>query len=136
VIAWANDHRGEAIAHTMGMTTFAIANVYWALTVKDDRRSVFSLDTFDDRRLVMMTGMSAVAILLGTQLGLLNRLLDTVGLDLHQWLICIAAAGTIVVVSEIRKLMLRRRDAETTDGGADADPPDAATVAGAAAAAA
>jgi Ca2+-transporting ATPase len=136
VIAWANDHRGEAIAHTMGMTTFAIANVYWALTVKDDRRSVFSLDTFDDRRLVLMTGMSAVAILLGTQLGLLNRLLDTVGLDLHEWLICIASAATIVVVSEIRKFMLRRREAQNPDAGADAVAADAVKAPTAATAAA
>jgi Ca2+-transporting ATPase len=110
VIDWANDHRGSAVAHTMGLTTFSIANVYYALAAKDEKRSVFSLDTFDDRRFVLTTGLSIIAILLGTQLGLLNRILDTVGLDLHEWLICIVSALTILVATEIRKLVIRRRE--------------------------
>ncbi len=110
VIAWANGAHGAAIAHTMGLTTFSVANVYYALCAKDDRRSVFSLDTFDDHRLVLTTGMSIAAIILGTQLGLLNKIINTVGLNLHEWLICIIAAVTIVVASEVRKLVLRRRE--------------------------
>ncbi|MGO9976862.1 MAG: cation transporting ATPase C-terminal domain-containing protein [Solirubrobacteraceae bacterium] len=110
VIAWANDAHGAAIAHMMGLTTFSIANVYYALCAKDDRRSVFSLDTFDDHRLVLTTGMSIAAIILGAQLGLLNKIIDTVGLNLHEWLICIIAALTIVVASEARKLIIRRRE--------------------------
>jgi Ca2+-transporting ATPase len=115
VIAWASDNRTEAIAHTMGLTTFSLANVYYALSVKDERRSVFSLDTFDDRRFLMTTGLSLLAILLGTQLGLLNRILHTVGLDLHEWLICIVSALTIVVVWELRKWLVRRREPEPSE---------------------
>ncbi|HYB29379.1 MAG TPA: cation-transporting P-type ATPase [Solirubrobacteraceae bacterium] len=110
VIAWANDAHGSAVARTMGMTTFAIANVYYALTVKHERRSVFSLDTFDDHRCRTATGLGLTAILLGAQLGLLNKILKTVGLNLHEWLICIVAAATIIIASEIRKLILRRRE--------------------------
>jgi Ca2+-transporting ATPase len=114
VIAWAADHRDTAIAHTMGLTTFSIANVYYALGCKDDRGSVFSLDTFDDHRFLLTTGMSIAAILLGTQLGLFNRILHTVGLDLHEWLICIISALTIIIAVEIRKL-IRRRQGESTE---------------------
>jgi Ca2+-transporting ATPase len=113
VIDWGNDNHGAAVAHTMGLATFSLANVYYALTVKNELRSVFSLDTFDDRRFVLTTGMSIAAIVLGTQLGLLNKILHTVGLNLHEWLICIVAALTIVVASEIRKLILRRRTQAT-----------------------
>jgi Ca2+-transporting ATPase len=111
VIAWAKDAHGAAIARTMGLTTFSLANVYYAIAARDDLRTMFSLDTFADRRFLAMTGMSLVAIVLGTQLGLLNRILQTVGLNFHEWLICILSALTIVVASEIRKLLLRRRDA-------------------------
>jgi Ca2+-transporting ATPase len=126
VIDWGNDNHGAAIAHTMGLTTFSLANAYYAICCKDDRNTIFSLDTFDDHRFVLTTGMSFAAILLGTQLGLFNRLLDTVGLNLHQWLICILAALTIVIASEVRKLIIRRREPET-------EPELTATTAGAAA---
>ena len=51
-----------------------------------------------------------IAIILAPQLDLLNRILETVPLTLHQWLICIVAALTAVVASEIRKAILRRRE--------------------------
>ena len=45
----------------MGVTTFALANVLLAYAVKDPLRSVFSLDTFADRRLLQMSAISVVA---------------------------------------------------------------------------
>ena len=58
----------------------------------------------------MFSGASLLAIILAPQLDLLNRILDTVPLTLHQWLICIVAAFAAVVASEIRKVVLRRRE--------------------------
>jgi Ca2+-transporting ATPase len=109
VIWWAEDEHGVAVARTMGLTTFAIANVFLAWTVKDRLRSILNTDTFADRRLLMTTGLSAVAILLGTELQIFNRILDTVSLTGAQWVICILAAGTTLVASEAQKLVLRRR---------------------------
>ena len=56
--------------------------------------------------------MSAVAILLGTELGILQRILGTVSLTGKEWIVCILAASSIVVASEIQKL-IRRRQAST-----------------------
>jgi Ca2+-transporting ATPase len=109
VIWWADDAHGTAVARTMGMTTFAIANVFLSFTVKDDLKSVFSEETFADRRLLKATGLSAAAILFGTELGIFHRILGTVSLTGKQWIACILAALTIVAVSELRKLVLRRR---------------------------
>jgi P-type Ca2+ transporter type 2C len=109
VIWWADDAHGTAVARTMGLTTFAIANVYFSFTVKDELRSIFSLDTFSDRRLLKATGMSVVAILVGTELELFNRILGTVSLSGTQWVVCILAASTILVASELQKLVRRRR---------------------------
>jgi Ca2+-transporting ATPase len=61
----------------------------------------------------MFSGASVIAIILAPQLNLLNRILQTTPLTLHQWLICIVAALAPVALTEIRKLMLRRRDANT-----------------------
>jgi Ca2+-transporting ATPase len=110
VVWWADDHHGTAVARTMGMTTFAIAHVFFSFCVKDDVKSVFSVDSLADRRLLKATGMSAVAILFGTELGIFQRILGTVSLTGKQWIVCILAAFTIVAATEIRKLWLRHRE--------------------------
>ena len=76
---------------------------------------MFSLDTFNDRTFVTARLLSAAAIIFATELGFLQRILDTVELTGNQWLICIGAGLPIVVASEIRKLLLRRRDAAAAD---------------------
>jgi len=46
---------------------------------------------------------------LGAELGVLQRILGTVHLDLHQWLICLVVGLAIVPVSEVRRLLLQRQ---------------------------
>jgi Ca2+-transporting ATPase len=110
VAAGAEHDHGEKLARTMALTTFAIANLVFSFTTRDDRRSVFSLDTFSDRMFVIASLASAASIILATSFGFLQRILDTVELTGNQWLICIGAALPIVVASEIRKFLLRRRE--------------------------
>ena len=114
VVAGAEHEEGEVLARTMGLTTFGIANLLFSFTARDQLRSVFSLDTFNDRRFIVTTLMSVAAIVFATELRFFQRILDTVELTGNQWLICIGAGLTIVVVSEIRKLLLRRRQQEAT----------------------
>jgi len=111
VIWWADDAHGTAVARTMGMTTFAVANIFFSFAVKDELRSIFSLDTFADRRLLQATVLSAVAILVGTELDIFNRILGTVSLTGKEWVVCLLAASTILVASEIQKLVKRHRTA-------------------------
>ncbi len=112
VLAWADSHYDTEIARTMGMTSFAIANLFYSFCERDERMSVFSLDVLRDRKFLMFSGASVLAIILAPQLNLLNRILQTTPLTLHQWLICIVAALATVALTEIRKLMLRRREAD------------------------
>jgi len=130
VIGWADDHYGSStVARTMGLTTFAISNVVFSLTTRDERRSVFSLEVLEDRMFLLCTGGSLAAILLGDELGILQRILDTVHLDLHQWLVCIVVGLAIVPVSEARRLLLKRRGSGT--GTAD-EPSEGQPAVGAA----
>jgi P-type Ca2+ transporter type 2C len=112
VIAWAGGAYGMDVARTMGLTTFSILNLVLSFTVRSDTRSMFTLETFDDRRFLITSGMSAIAIIIATELGLLQRMLHTVSLSLTQWLVCLAAGATVVVVTELRKLLLRHRGTE------------------------
>jgi magnesium-transporting ATPase (P-type) len=93
VVTWGDHAYNTEVARTMGLTTFSLSNLLLALTVKDDLRSVFSLDTFDDRRLVLMSGLSVVAIVLATELNLFEKILETQSLNLQQWLICILVSS-------------------------------------------
>ncbi len=109
LIAWADHAYDGAVARTMGLTAFAIANVLFSLATRDEERSVFSLDVLEDRIFLYCSAGSLAAILLGTELGFLQRILGTEHLDLHQWLTCIVVGLAIVPVSEGRRLLLERR---------------------------
>src|SRR3954471_25027665 len=108
VIAWGHSAHNTEVARTMGMTTFAIANVFLSFTVKDPLTSIFDASTFADRKLLKATGLSAIAILFGTELGIFQRILGTVSLTGREWLICIVAAFSIVAASEVQKAFKRR----------------------------
>jgi Ca2+-transporting ATPase len=78
------------------------------MTTRDERRTVFSLDTFSDRTFNIATIASVLTLILATVLGPLEKLLETTSLDVQQWLICICVGLAIVVVSEVRKAIRRR----------------------------
>ena len=112
---------GTAVARTMGMTTFAVANVFFSFAVKDELGSIFTVETFADRRLLKATAMSAIAILFGTELGILQRILGTVSLTGKEWIVCILAASSIIVASEIQKLIKRHQATSTGEEGVEED---------------
>jgi Ca2+-transporting ATPase len=116
VIWWAEDHSGVKVARTMGLTTFALANVFFSIAARDERRSIFSLDFLEDRKFIVFTGASLAAIVFGTELRVFQRILHTVSLTFHEWLACIGISLAIVVASEVRKLRTRRRDAAAANG--------------------
>jgi Ca2+-transporting ATPase len=58
VIAGAEHSHGDDLARTMGLSTFALANLFFSFTARDELRSVFSLETFNDRRFLITSLMS------------------------------------------------------------------------------
>jgi Ca2+-transporting ATPase len=112
VIAGVEHEETEELARTMGLTTFGIANLFFSFTARDAVRSMFTLDTFSDRRFLVASLMSVAAIIFVTELNFFQRVFDTVELTGNQWLICIGGGALIIVASELRKLLLRRREAD------------------------
>jgi Ca2+-transporting ATPase len=105
VISWATGQYGEAVARTMGLTTFSLCQVWFALETSDEDRSVFSIETLHNAVLMKAVGASLLVTFLATELGFLNRLLDTVSLSADQWLVCIGASLAVIVIAEVRKLL-------------------------------
>ena len=114
VIAWSERVYSEPVAHTMGVVTFSLFTLLFSIATKDERRSAFTLDTISDKTFNKATGISILTLILATVLGPLQAFLDTVSLSLQQWLICLALALTILVVSEIWKAIQRRTASDHT----------------------
>jgi Ca2+-transporting ATPase len=127
IASWTEDNHDAAVARTMALTTFGIANLLFSFTALDEKRTIFSLETISDRKFLMFSGLSAAAIFLGTELGPLNRILQTVPLSRAEWGVCLVLPLLIVAASELWKLYLRRREA-WEDGGMTAEAPAATTA--------
>ena len=115
VMQWAQGSLGEPTARSMGLVTFALAGIFLALECNDDPGSVFSMATLQNGKLVQMCLFSVVATILVTELGLFQRIFDTVSLSANQWIICLVLASVIAWVMEVEKLVRRRRTAPPDD---------------------
>jgi P-type Ca2+ transporter type 2C len=113
VLSWAEHAHTQEVAHTMGVVTFSLYALFFSIATRDERQTVFSLDTFSDAKFVIATGVSIVTLLLTTVFGPLEAFLKTPPLDVRQWLICLAVSLSIVVVTEIRKAVRRSSAANT-----------------------
>jgi Ca2+-transporting ATPase len=108
VIEFASREWGEEVGRSMGLATFSFMNVAFALATKDPERSSFSEETLADRTLMMGTGAGILITFLASELGMLQRFLGTVGLTFDQWVICIVTGFSILLFSEIRKIVWKK----------------------------
>jgi Ca2+-transporting ATPase len=104
-IWWATDAHGEAIARTMGVTVFSLANVWFALESADPERSVFSAGITENPTLIKAAGAALLATIAAVEIGFLNRLLGTVSLGIEQWITCLVVSLVVVVAAEGAKLL-------------------------------
>jgi Ca2+-transporting ATPase len=102
VISWAEQARTQDVAHTMGVVTFSLYALFFSIVTRDERRTVFSLDTVSDKTFNIATGASVLVLILATVLGPLEALLETTPLDVQQWLVCTCVALSVIAVAEIR----------------------------------
>src|SRR6478609_7306882 len=105
VISWATTQYGDAVARTMGLTAFALTNIWFALETSDEESSMFSPSILANPTLLKMAGLAIIATIVTSEIGLLNRLIGTVNLSTEQWGISIVASLAIVVLCEIKKLL-------------------------------
>jgi Ca2+-transporting ATPase len=97
-----------AVAATMGFVVFALFNIVIGLSAREEIRSVFNRDLLSDRRQLGLYGVAILLTLLPTVLDFLNRMLGLTALDMNQWLICIAFAVALLLVTEVMKIFMRR----------------------------
>jgi P-type Ca2+ transporter type 2C len=93
------------LAHTLGLTTFALFNLFFSLETADEDRSLFSGEILRNPQLLKWSGLSILTIILTPQFGPLQNLLDTKSLTLGQWGVCLLVALSIIVLSEVKKAL-------------------------------
>jgi Ca2+-transporting ATPase len=104
-IWWATDAHGEAVARTMGLTVFSLANIWFALETSDPQHSVFSMDLRDNPTLLKGAGAALLATIAAVELGILNRILGSTSLTVEQWVICVVVSLVVLIVPEVIKLL-------------------------------
>jgi len=108
VMAWATTafpSTNDIIAQTMGVTTFALFRLFSSLETADEEESLFAGSIFGNKPLLIATGLSVLTIVLATELGFLQKFLQTVSLTGEQWLVCVGVALSLIVVEEVRKAL-------------------------------
>jgi len=102
-IQWATNQYGDPIGRSMGLIVFSLANIWFALETSNEDISLFSSETLENPTLLKAAGVAAIFTVIATELGILNRVLETVNLSAEQWEICIAISLVMIVIPEIKK---------------------------------
>jgi Ca2+-transporting ATPase len=100
---------GAGVAATMLLTTLSLFHLVGGYMARDQENTIFDRDSLPGAVQLRRYGVAFVGIVLATELGFLQRILDTVGLTIGQWAVCVGLALTLVVAEELVKLTLRRR---------------------------
>jgi Ca2+-transporting ATPase len=103
---------GPDVAATMGMTAFGLMLIAMGLSARSEHGTLFDRDVVGGRRQLGLFALSLLFIVLGSELGVLQRVLGTVSLTGGQWLVCAGIAVALLLVDEAVKLALRHRGAE------------------------
>src|SRR4051794_29859712 len=111
VISWATTQYGEAVARSMGVVVFSLGNIWFALETSNEDRTLFSSETLENPTLLKGAVIAFLFTIAATELGFLNRLLDTVNLTIDQWWTALLVSAVIIVLAEVKKLLRIR----TTD---------------------
>jgi Ca2+-transporting ATPase len=110
------------VGATMLLTTLSLFHVVAGLLSRDQRRTIFDRESIPGTAQLRRYGISLLAIVAITSLGILQTIFDTTALDLDQWLICIGLSLTLLVVEELVKLVVRRRTDDPSAAPAEPTP--------------
>jgi P-type Ca2+ transporter type 2C len=99
------------LGSTMLLTTLSAFHLAAAFLSRDQVHTIFDRDAIPGATQLRRYGVSALAMLAITGIGLLQRIFGTTTLTFGQWCTCLGLAASLVVVEELIKWVLRRRSA-------------------------
>ncbi|MBI2514670.1 HAD-IC family P-type ATPase [Candidatus Wolfebacteria bacterium] len=96
-------------ALTLSLTTLAVFQWFNAWNCRHESKSIFELNPFSNKFLVMATLFIVFLQIFAVYNPLMQRFLRTTPLTLNEWLIIVPVASSILVVEELRKVFYRKR---------------------------
>jgi P-type Ca2+ transporter type 2C len=94
-------------ARTAGFTVLVLAQLFNCFNARSETASAFH-NLFVNRWLWGAIGLSLLLQVAVVHVGVLNVAFSTVPLTPGQWLVCVAAASSVLWAAELRKWVLRR----------------------------
>ncbi len=108
VFRWAFTHQGIDEARTLAFTTIVTFEWFRAFNARSDERTVFSLGLLRNRVLVASVSVAVALQVCVIYLPPFQASFHTVPLTWRDWLIVLAAGGSLFAVEEIRKALFPR----------------------------
>ncbi len=100
---------GTAATATMALTVFGLCEVAMGISARSETGTVFDRDVMSGKQQLRLYGLSLLMIVLASELGVFQRMLDTTSLSGDQWLLCIGLALALLLIDEVIKVVLRTR---------------------------
>jgi Ca2+-transporting ATPase len=104
-----------AIGQSIGLAAFVLMLVVAGYHSRSESASVFTLDTFDSRKLNLVAAVEVLGAILITQWDFLQRLLGTTRLTAQQWGLALLAAVLLLLTWELAKWIVRRSSGPTVE---------------------
>ena len=108
------DHR-IAVGTSLALSAFAWFRIVCTYESRSLTDSVFRQSTFDCKEINLMSIGEVVLAFLVVEFGVLQKLLGTTPLHVHQWLLAIAPAALLLFLWEIGKVIARRMSSSHAD---------------------
>ncbi len=106
---------GPAATATMALTVFGLCEVAMGISARSETGTVFDRDVMSGKQQLRLYGLSLLMIVLASELGVFQRMLDTTSLTGDQWLLCIGLALALLLIDELIKVVLRARAGRSAD---------------------
>ena len=102
-------YQGDIVkAGTISLTVLAVFQWFNAWNCRHESKSIFQLNPFSNKFLVGATIIVASLQVVAIYVPFMQKILQTTGLNLFDWIIVIFVASSIILVEELRKLRYRR----------------------------
>jgi Ca2+-transporting ATPase len=105
---WALDATGDmTIARSAALTQMVVMQFYHSFNCRSLDRSVLTIPPFSNRLLFASTATVALAHIAALHVGVMQRVLGTAPLTVHQWSWILLAGSVVVIGGELDKLLNR-----------------------------
>lgn len=92
---------------TISLVTLAVFQWFNAWNCRSETKSIFKINPFSNKYLVGATVLVIILQVLAVYTPFLQKILHTVPIDAHDWLVVIIVASSILIVEESRKFFYR-----------------------------